>query len=471
MKVLVLFLFLLAQQLGGETPNVILLMTDDQGWGQTGYYDHPVLKTPHLDEMAAGGLRFDRFYAGAPVCSPTRASVLTGRANDRSGVASHGKAMRLPEKTIASALKKAGYATGHFGKWHLNGLRGPGVPVLAEDPYGPENFGFETWITVTNFFDRNPFMGSASGVHQFDGSSSEAIVGEAIDFIQRQHSKKKPFFAVIWDGSPHSPFEASQDDRAAFQHLDQKSRNHYGELVAFDRSVGRLRKTLRDLKIAQETLIWFCSDNGGLPGIEPTTTGALRGHKGSLWEGGIRVPGIVEWPAVIRPRVTSYPVSTMDIFPTIAAILGLSAHCMLSPVDGESLKPLFTQEIGPRKEPIAFHFLGKGALIDNDYKLISLDLSKRDFALYHLSKDPKESTNIAPQHPQRFENMVSQYLGWYQSIQESIDGQDYPESFRKDQVPESRFWTQDSRYQALFERWKVYPGFQKLYEETKRRAQ
>ena len=122
------------QATAAETPpNIILVMADDQGWGQTGYYNNPVLKTPNLDAMAANGLRFDRYYAAAPVCSPTRASVLTGRTNLRTGVLSHGYALRRQEKTIAQALKAAGYATGHFGKWHLNGLRGPGVPILAED--------------------------------------------------------------------------------------------------------------------------------------------------------------------------------------------------------------------------------------------------------------------------------------------------------------------------------------------------
>ena len=114
-------------------PNIILVMTDDQGWGQTGYYKHPILKTPNLDAMAKNGLRFDRFYAGAPQCSPTRASVLTGRNNDRTGVFYHGYSLNKNEKTIAQELKKIGYSTGHFGKWHLNGIRGPGVPIFEDD--------------------------------------------------------------------------------------------------------------------------------------------------------------------------------------------------------------------------------------------------------------------------------------------------------------------------------------------------
>jgi arylsulfatase A-like enzyme len=118
-------------------PNIVLIMTDDQGWGQTGYYNHPVLETPHLDAMASNGIRFERFYAAAPVCSPTRASVLTGRSNNRTGVLQHGYALNQQEKTIAETLKNAGYSTAHFGKWHLNGLRGPGVPILIEDTHSP----------------------------------------------------------------------------------------------------------------------------------------------------------------------------------------------------------------------------------------------------------------------------------------------------------------------------------------------
>ena len=146
-----LFIFSCAEKEKIQKPNIILIMTDDQGWGQTGYYNHPILKTPNLDEMARNGIRFDRFYAGAPVCSPTRASVLTGRVNDRTGVFDHGFALRSQEKTIAQALKKVGYSTGHFGKWHLNGLRGPGVPILKNDNYGPEKFGFDYWLSTTNF--------------------------------------------------------------------------------------------------------------------------------------------------------------------------------------------------------------------------------------------------------------------------------------------------------------------------------
>ena len=254
-------------------------MADDMGWGQTGYYDHPVLETPHLDAMAASGIRFDRFYAGAPNCSPTRASVMTGRSNDRTGVSNHGFPLRQQEETVAQALRKVGHATGHFGKWHLNGLRGPGVPVLASDTRGPAAFGFETWLSVTNFFDRDPLMGQASSFVELQGDSSEIIVARALEFARAQREAGRPFFAVIWYGTPHSPFVASEADRAAFQDLDEASQHHYGELVAMDRSIGTLRNGLGSLGIAEQTLVWFTSDNGGLARITPDTTGGLRGFK------------------------------------------------------------------------------------------------------------------------------------------------------------------------------------------------
>ncbi|MBX3439067.1 MAG: sulfatase-like hydrolase/transferase, partial [Planctomycetaceae bacterium] len=252
-------------------PNIVLVMADDMGWGQTGYYGHPVLKTPHLDAMAANGLRFDRFYAGAPNCSPTRATVMTGRGHDRTGVENHGYPLRPQERTIAQVLHDAGYTTAHFGKWHLNGLRGPGAPIFETDARSPGAFGFEHWLSVTNYFDQNPLMSREGQFVEFEGDSSEIIVAEALAFIGDQVEAQRPFFSVIWYGSPHSPWAASDADTASFSELNAKSRRHYGELVAMDRSVGALRQGLRDMGVADNTLAWFGSDNGGLPDIQPGT--------------------------------------------------------------------------------------------------------------------------------------------------------------------------------------------------------
>ncbi|MDX1285437.1 MAG: sulfatase-like hydrolase/transferase, partial [Draconibacterium sp.] len=436
-----LFTNVVASEKSKQKPNIVLIMTDDQGWGQTGYYNHPILKTPNLDKMAENGLRFDRFYAGAPVCSPTRASVLTGRACVRSGVPSHGHALRKQEKVLPQALKQAGYVTGHFGKWHLNGIRGPGVPVFKDDSHSPGEFGFDTWLTVTNFFDVNPIMSRNGEFEEFKGTSSDIIVAEALNFIEKSVKKDQPFFAVIWDGSPHSPFVAEDEDLKGFEKLDKKSKHHYGELVAFDRSIGTLRKGLRELKIAENTIVWFCSDNGGLPGIEPETVGGLRGNKGNIWEGGIRVPGIIEWEGHIIPDITNYPASTMDIFPTILDILNMKEDHLLEPVDGASIKPLIqNKKQKARKKPIPFMYQKFGALIDNQFKLVATDLGKGTFELYNLEKDKTESKDISGDIPKKFEQLKSEFNRWYESVNKSIEGMDYPEKKVKDENPERHFW-------------------------------
>jgi arylsulfatase A-like enzyme len=439
-----------------DRPNIIFVMADDMGWGQTGYRGHPILKTPNLDAMAANGLRFERFYAGCPVCSPTRASVLTGRSPDRAGVLTHGYALRPQEKTISQALKAAGYATAHFGKWHLDGYKGPGAPVLADDPLSPGAFGFDEWLSATNFIDRDPYLGRNGKPERFEGDSSEIIVAEALKFIERQHAAAKPVFTVIWYGTPHSPFRAGDADRAPFNGLDAESANHHGELVAMDRSIGALRAMLREFGMAENTLLVFCSDNGGLPKIQPPTTGSLRGNKGTVYEGGLRVPGIIEWPGQITPRVTEHPACTMDLFPTVADIVGLPETVFVKPLDGVSLKPLFERDTGPRATPIPFRFEAKAALVDNQHKILTHDLKAGEFELYDLAVDPNETHNLAKEQPDLFAKMKQALLAFSASADASFAGKDYPEGRLSppDVVPS--FWWEAARYQPFLAEWKAY---------------
>jgi arylsulfatase A-like enzyme len=435
-------------------PNVIFVMADDMGWGQTGYRDHPVLKTPNLDAMAANGLRFERFYAGNPVCSPTRATVLTGRSNDRTGVLSHGYALRLQEKTIAQALRTAGYVTGHFGKWHLNGFSGPGAPVLGTDPRHPGAFGFDEWVSVTNFFDLNPLMSRQGKIEEFQGDSSEIAAAEAIKFIDQHRRGGKPFFAVVWFGSPHSPYRALPEDKAKFSELSEAAANHYGELVAVDRAVGTLRTKLREFGLAENTLLVFCSDNGGLPGITPETVGGLRGNKATVYEGGLRVPGIMEWPAGIKtPRVTNYPACTMDLFPTVADIAGLPESSFVKPVDGLSLRPLFTKEIAKREKPIPFRFQGKAAFVDNRYKLVTANVKQLQFELYDLETDPKESRDISADEPEVAARLQKEFLAWNESVNASFAGKDYPEGKLYPPDPKSINWKDHPSYAPYLAEW------------------
>ncbi|MCA9008756.1 MAG: sulfatase-like hydrolase/transferase [Planctomycetaceae bacterium] len=434
-------------------PHIIFVMADDMGWGQTGYRGHPMLETPNIDTMASNGLRFERFYAGGPVCSPTRASVLTGRSHERTGVLSHGYALRTQERTIAQALKQAGYVTGHFGKWHLNGHRGPGVPIFANDPHAPSGFGFDEWVSVSNFYDVDPLMSRAGKFEQLKGDSSDIAVNEAVKFLEQHLPRGMPMFAVIWFGTPHSPFKALDGDKAAFRDLNEASRNHYGELVAMDRSIGTLRAKLRELDIADDTLLVFCSDNGGLPGITPDTVGGLRGFKGSVFEGGIRVPGIIEWPSTIQPRVTNYPACVMDLFPTVADLVDLPEHVMTKPVDGLSLKPLFEQEITARRAPIGFRYQKQRAWVDDRFKLLTEDSSGGKFQLYDLIADPQEVHDLSEKEPEVFARMNASFRVWDATMDASFQGRDYADGKVSPPDPEPVNWYDTPQYQPYLAEW------------------
>jgi len=441
-------------------PNVVLVMADDQGWGQMGYMNHPALKTPHLDAMSENGLRFGRFYAGGPVCSPTRATVLTGRTHDRTGVFDHGYALRSQEKTLGQAMKRAGYATGHFGKWHLNGLRGPGAPIFKEDSHHPGAFGFDEWLSVTNFFDRNPIMSRKGKIEEHSGDSSEIIVNEALKFIKTNARANKPFFTVIWYGTPHDPWTAAKADKRSFTKLSPKAQEHYGELVAMDRSIGTLRKGLREMGVAQNTLVWFMSDNGGLPRLDPPTTGGLRSFKGSMYEGGLRVPAIIEWPkGISKVRITKHPAGAVDVFPTIAEVAGLEKSDLLKPQDGMSLAKLFLKELGPRQKPLPFRSRSRIAVVDNDYKMISFpDSGKTRYELYNLSKDMSEQDNLVKKEPKIANRLRKRLKAIDASVTASVNGQDYPEKKVAPQPPRI-FWWESESYRPYFSEWIKRPEY------------
>jgi arylsulfatase A-like enzyme len=425
-------------------PNIVLIMADDQGWGDTGYNSHPELKTPNLDALAASGLRLDRFYAAHCNCSPTRGSVLTGRHPNRYGTFHPGAPIRAQELTVAKVLQSAGYATGHFGKWHLNGKNGdknttimPGRAILAADPLSPGRMGFDEWVSADNFFDLDPVLGRNGVPEKFYGDSSDITTDEALKFIRKQTAAGRPFLSVVWFGSPHIPHIALPKDKAAYSTLSEKEQNYLGEITAVDRNVGRLRAALRELKVADHTLLWYCSDNGGHEG--PKSTGNLRGQKGSLWEGGLRVPGIVEWPArIAKPSISATPCSTLDIYPTVLEATGAVTQNQIQPLDGVSLIPLFEHKTESRTKPIPFwdHGTGHADWLDWPYKLHTNPVttrytkSKQDSALavtqlYDVSKDPKETTDLAAQEPERVAKMTAALQAWKVSVEKSLAGADY----------------------------------------------
>ncbi len=450
-----LFLLLLAAAssvLAAESPtrpNIVLVMADDQGWGDTGYNGHPELKTPHLDALAASGLRFNRFYTAHFNCSPTRGSIMTGRHPNRYGTFNPGAPIRAQELTVARVLQSAGYATGHFGKWHLNGKNGdrntteiPGRAILANDPLSPGKMGFDEWVSADNFFDLDPVLGRNGVPEKFRGDSSDITTDEALKFIRRQAGAAKPFLAVVWFGSPHVPHQALPADKVAYHTLSEAEQNYFGEIAAVDRSVGRLRAALRELKVADNTLLWYNSDNGGNEG--PKSTGHLRGSKGTLWEGGLRVPGIVEWPARIpRPFISETPCSTLDIYPTVLAATGAVAKSQIQPLDGISLLPLFDRQTVTRPKAMPFWNHagpqpGHAAWLEWPYKLHTDAVAGRGarkgkkagdpqpaVQLFNVEKDPKETTDLAAKEPERVAKMTAALTAWKASVERSLAGSDY----------------------------------------------
>ena len=278
-----------------ERPNMVLVMADDQGWGDTAYNKHPHVLTPVLDDMAATGLRFDRFYTAHPICSPARAGFLTGRTPARMGSFNFGFSIRPEELTFPEVMQKHGYATAHFGKWHVG-------TVKASSPLNPSAKGFDHYISHDNFFDLDPEL-SIDGAEpsSFKGESSMIVAEAAVPFMRKSIKQGEPFLIVIWFGSPHTPHRAAEEDLAHYKDipgLRDNEKNYLGEISGMDRAMGYLRKSLKDLGVAENTLLFYTSDNGpdGKEGEGEGSAGGLRGRKGTIWEGGIREPGIIEWP-------------------------------------------------------------------------------------------------------------------------------------------------------------------------------
>ena len=438
-----------------ERPNIVLVMTDDQGWGDTGYNGHPDLKTPHLDRLAEQGVRLDRFYAAAPVCSPTRGSSITGRHPYRYGIffANVGHLPRQ-EVTLAEALKTQGYATGHFGKWHLGTLTRDvvdgrrGGRAEEDEHYAPPwDHGFDacfsTEITVPTWdpmrdqrFAGKYWTGPGQwATDNLDGDDSRVIMDRAVPFIRTHAQAGTPFLAVIWFHAPHEPVRGGAEYRKPYAHLSEDHQHYYACLTAMDEQLGRLRGELDALGVADQTVLWFCSDNGPAGagggcaqepgGRQQGSAGPFRGRKGSLYEGGVRVPGLLSYPAGFEGgRRIDTPCCTSDYFPTLMDLLGFELDGRPEPIDGVSLLPILRGRQGLREHPIGFQSQNQLALTDDRWKLYSAD-EGATFELYDLQADPGETTDRAAENPAVVESMRTQLQAWRESCRQSLAGADY----------------------------------------------
>ena len=445
-------------------PNIILFMADDQGWGDAGYNGHPLLQTPVLNEMAANGYVFNRFYAAAPVCSPTRASVLSGRSPLRSKVPNHGRYMRShQEATLPRALKAAGYVTGMFGKSHI----GSGQP---DSPVNPSGMGFDEWVIGLNYFDNNPYLSRNGTVeHRTGETGSVAVVDDTIAFLDAHKGGNQPMFVMTWVPAPHSPHLELSSNPSLYN--GDPNQGYFQEITLLDEQLGRLRQWLRDQHLEQNTLLWFCSDNGGL--LAESSGG--RDKKGDTWEGGLRVPGIIEWPARNLTGSTNVPAVTSDIYPTLLALTGTSV-AEQPPLDGIDLRSVI-EGSQPSRPAIGFwHDFqdGQSTLSDDilsaimtkqlagdplphDPARIKKDVdefpqfaenasagvsawldwpwklhrrSATNYQLYNLETDPLEASNLAgdPAQAQRLNDMKNSLHAWQSSVMRSLNGADYAQA-------------------------------------------
>lgn len=457
---------------GAESPNFVLIMCDDLGWGDVGFNGNTVIQTPHLDEMASNSLRFTRFYAASAVCSPTRGSVVTGRHPSRYGIHTANDGHLLPDElSLAELLKGRGYVTGHFGKWHLGTLtktvrdsnRGGRKGTTHYSPPWENGFDvcFSTEAKVPTYDPMLKPAGKVSGTgwtpiadrstavpygtrywnqageivtDNLAGDDSRVVMDRVVPFVRDAADKSTPFLAVVWFHAPHLPVVASPEHRALYSEYDTYSQNYYGCITALDEQVGRLRSVFRDAGVAKNTFVAFCSDNGpeGRTNDAPGSAGPFRGRKRDLFEGGIRVPGLIEWPAKIAPGSTDFPAVTSDYLPTILDILEIDLPNDRS-FDGISLLPLIKGHMAERLRPIGFAFNGRLALTGNRFKLVHYPAGQTEgnyrsavvttdanrYLLFNLLDDPGEKTDIAVNHPDIVKRMRSQLETWQASCSES----------------------------------------------------
>ena len=417
----------------GQAPlNIVFLLVDDMGYADIGAYGNTYHLTPHIDALAAEGMRFTQAYAAAPNCSPTRASIMTGRWPARTGITqylpgnvlAHAKlrqaelplGLPLSETIIAEPLAQAGYATASIGKWHLGGGR-----------YAPENRGFELnyagghWNAHQSMFAPHPFV-EVPDAREGD-YLTDNLTDAAVRFLEANGSR--PFFLYLPYYAVHGPIQAKPEEMERYAgRVDPSGRNNaaYAAMTAgVDESVGRLTAKLEELGLTERTAVFFFSDNGGVPRV--AFNGGLRSGKGYLWEGGIRDPLIVKWPGVTQPGSTAEtPVSSIDFYPTILEMTGV-ADAAGHTVDGVSLVPLLKQTGAWSRESLYWHYphyansgaTPSGAVRGGDWKLLEF-YEDNHVELYNLAEDPAESNDLAAENPELADRLRADLAAWRESV-------------------------------------------------------
>jgi arylsulfatase A len=415
-------------------PNLLFILADDFGWSQLGCYGSDFYETPNIDRLAREGMRFTDAYAACPVCSPTRASIMTGRYPARLHLTDFiaggnfpyekykqpewQKFLPLEEVTIAEVLKTAGYATASFGKWHLSIDKKPPKSL----PFNPDKQGFDEWFVT--------YKPSSRSDPESDAHNVETITEKSLDFLERH--KDHPFFLYVPHNTIHAPVMGKKKLVEKYRskpgsNLPQNNPVLGAMIEELDDSVGKLLKKLEELNLADNTIVVFFGDNGGLERDAKQTP--LRSGKANLYEGGIREPLIVRWPGVVTPGSTcSEPVISVDFFPTFVEILGLE-HTVTNAIDGVSLLPLLKQSGTLNRQAVYWHYphyhsssIGPcGAVRAGDYKLIewydeTICGPGNELELYNLKEDIGEQNNLSKKMPAKTRQLKDKLATWRNKV-------------------------------------------------------
>jgi arylsulfatase len=434
-----------AQKLAGSKPNIILIITDDQGYGDLSCHGNPILKTPHIDKLFARSIRFTDFHV-SPTCAPTRAALMTGRHEFKSGVThTIQERERLNRRafTLAQLLRLAGYTTGIFGKWHLG----------DEAAYQPDQRGFdEVFIHGAGGIGQTypGSCGDAPGNKYFDptilhnrkfvktkGYCTDVFFSQALHWIDAKRKDKAPFYVHISPNAPHGPLICPEEDEKKYQgKVPPNVAKFFGMISNIDDNVGKLLAKLQEWNLEQDTIVIFMTDNGGTAGVMVFNAG-MRGGKVTPYQGGTRVPFFVSWPGKIKggidvPKLAAH----VDVVPTFAELAGVKVPEKIQ-LDGRSLLPLLENPRADWPDRLLFTHVGrweKGqaqqaqyahcAVRTSRFRMVSVGKGKENWELFDISQDPGEKRDVRAAHPKEFQELKTAYDRWWQEVQPDLVNED-----------------------------------------------
>lgn len=398
----------------GAPPNIVVILVDDVGWGEFGFQGNKQIPTPHIDSIAANGIKFTNGYVSGPYCSPTRAGLMTGRYQTRFGhefnTITHQSGLSTKEITFADRFKEAGYVTAAIGKWHLGQL----------PPYHPLKRGFDSFygtLANTPYYHPTQFVDSnvspdAQQIGSEDFYTTDKYADRAVEFIEQNQAK--PFFLYLPFNAQHAPLQAPKKYLDRFPNINDPNRKIFAAMMsALDDAVGRVLDKIRAVGQEENTLIFFTSDNGGPTGSTTSSNGPLHGVKATTWEGGVRVPTAIQWKGHLAAgRVYEHPIIQLDFLPTAMAAAGITTK-PTDRIEGVNLLPYLTdQDKGKPHQTLYWRFGNQWAIRHGEHKLVVGRDGSGQPELYNLASDVAESKNLAASEPEKVKELKDLWDKW-----------------------------------------------------------